>query len=242
MRRSTPSFTVEVRRTSKRAAGPKTQAWLSETTPKISEATHFSQLAASAPFRAKPPEAASHEVLPPSGAGRILPSLIDEDPAGRVLLDIPSSKQKTAPATRQQSKPRHRGVRTSAPVQETQPGTEADAPTAENGAVAQASVNVAPPDQTVAAPQHAQPVAAEPKVRVKRASRKATSGASERNQIAPGVAGQTTTRELSAKAASPEDPQDAPTPVRKRHVIGRYAVSEEFKPGERWKRLLRWKR
>lgn len=246
MRRSTPSFTVEVRRTSKRATSQKTLAWLSETTPKMSDSGRLSNLAANAPFRAKPAEELGHEVSPPNGAGRILPGLVDEEPVGRILQDILSSKQDTAStlptATRPQSKPRHGGAGTSVPARNSQPATEADALAADNGAMAQVGDNGAPPDQAVAASLHSRPVAAAPKVRRRKASRKAASVVAEHNQVAPLVDSQTSKAELKAKATSPANLQDGPTPVRKRLIIGRHVVGDEFKPGERWKRLLRWKR
>ena len=250
MRRNTPSFTVEVRRTSKRATSQEAKAWLSETTPRISESTRLSHLAANAPFRAKPAEELSHEVKPQIGTGRILPSLVDAEPVGQVLQHVLELKQETTSAspmaTRQQNKPRHRGVATSAPTQNAQPAIQADTLAADDGAGVQASDDGdPPPDQKVAAPLHSQPAAAARKVRVREPSRKAASSDSEHNQVVPLPDGLTTMAELDAKAVSLTNIQATPqesAPVRKRHIIGRYVVGDEFKPGERWKHRLRWKR
>jgi hypothetical protein len=77
---------------------------------------------------------------------------------------------------------------------------------------------------------------------MKEASRKAASIDSEHNQVVPSAAGQAIMAEMNAKATSPSNVQDGSTPARKRLIIGRYVVGDEFKPGERWKHLLRWKR
>jgi hypothetical protein len=77
---------------------------------------------------------------------------------------------------------------------------------------------------------------------MKEASRKAASTDSEDNQVVPSAAAQVTMAEMNAKSTSPSDTQGGPTPARKRLIIGRYVVGDEFKPGERWKHLLHRKR
>jgi len=203
-------------------------------------------LAANAPFRAKPAHELDHEAIPPNGTGRILPSLIDEDLVGRILQDVLSSKQDTGstpPATiRRQSKQRRGDAPTSASPRKPKPATEAHALAPEVGAMANASDGGARPDRAAAAPLYSQPVAAAPKVRVKKVTSKVTSVDPDFNQVISPDDGQTAIAELNVNATSPPDIQDSPTHVRRRPVIGRNVGGDEFKPGERWKRLLRWKR
>jgi hypothetical protein len=205
----------------------------------------MSYLGADASFPAKPAEEPGHEIAPPHNVGRILPSLIDEDAANRSLRDGSTSDQEapsTLPtATRLQGGPRHR-VRTSKPAQSSQRAAEADALAADKGAKADASDDGARPNQTAAAELHHQQNAAGPKVRKKESSRRTASISSEPNQVVSFAEGQVSTAEPNAKANSPSDVQEAPKPVRKRLIMGRYVFGDELKPGERWKHSLRWKR
>jgi len=245
VQRTTPSFTVEVRRTSRRGTGKTAQTWLAESKPQISESTRMSLLAADAPFRTAPAEEPSQEIVPPHRVGRILPSLIDEDAANWALRDSSASEQQApspSPAAAPlQSGPRHR-IRTSKPPNSSQPMAEAGALAAHESAKAHAGDDGAQSDQTAAGQHHPQPDGTTPTVRMKEASRKAASIDSEHNQVVPSAAGQTTMAEMNAQATSPSNTQDGPTPVRKRLIIGRYVVGDEFKPGERWRRLLHRKR
>ena len=151
VQRTTPSFTVEVRRTSRRGTGKTAQTWLAESKPQISESTRMSLLAADAPFRTAPAEEPSQEIAPPHHVGRILPSLIDEDAANWALRDSSASEQEApSPSPRRQGKPRHGGVTASVPQRNSQPATEADALAVDNGAKAQASDSDPSPNQTVA--------------------------------------------------------------------------------------------
>jgi hypothetical protein len=244
VRHTTPSFTVEVRRTSKRATSQKAQAWVTDMKPKISESTRTSYLAANAPFRTKPSQEPGHKTAPPH-TGRILPSLIDESPASLELRDSSSSKQEatsTSPrATRLQGASRQ-AVRTPKPPKNSPYTAEADAKAPDYGAKGQATDNDASTSPIAAALPHPPPNAASPKVRKKENSRKAAPIYSEPDEAVPLSEGQTSTAEPNAKANSPSNVQEDPTPVRKRLITGRYVLGDEFKPGERWKRLLRWKR
>ena len=242
VQRTTPSFTVEVQRTSRRGTGQTAQTWLAESKPQISESTRLSLLVADAPFRTAPAEEPSQEIAPPHRVGRILPSLIDEDAANWALRDSSASEQEApSPSPRRQGKPRGDGITAALPQRNSWPATEADALGTDNGAKAPASDDDPSSNQTVAQ-LHPQPNETRPTVRMKEASRKTGSIDSEHNQVVPSASGQTTMAEMNAKATTLSNIQDGPTPVRKRLIIGRYVVGDEFKPGERWKHLLHRKR
>jgi hypothetical protein len=205
----------------------------------------MSFLAANAPFRAKPAEEPGHEIAPPHSVGRILPSLIDGDTANRSLRDSSTSDQEapsTLPtATRLQGGPRHR-VRTTKPPRTSQRSAEADAPAADNGAKTHASDDGVQPSQTATAQLRHQRNATGLKIRTKESARKTASISSEQNQVVSLAEGQLSTAEPNAKANSLSNVQEARKPVRKRRIMGRYVLGDELKPGERWKRSLRWKR
>ena len=241
MRRSIPSFTVEVRRASKRAASQKTQSWVTEASPQISELARFSHRAANTPFREMPAEVLTIEAVPPQGAGRILPSLIEEEPTERMLRENAEPEQEAAlELPRRRGRPRHSAVRISFPPQSSQPTSELDASLADNRSEAQSPDDVAPIKQTVISRPGPRPDPVAPKICRKPASRKAIATASEHKQVVPSVAGQTVAAEMNIRTSSQSNALEGP--ARKRTVVGRQAVGDEFKPGERWKRLLRWKR
>ena len=245
VRYTTPQFTVEVRRASRHGTGQTAQTWLAESKPQMSESTRVSLRVADTPFRTAPAEEPSQENVPPHRVGRILPSLIDEDAANWALRDSTAS-EKEAPspppvATPLPSGPRPR-IRTSRPPKSSQSMPEAGGLPAGESAKAHASEDGAQPNQTAATQLHRQRNTTGPKVRKKESSRKTASIFSEQNQVVSVAEGQTSTAEPIAEANSPSNLQEGPRSVRKRLIIGRYVVGDEFRPGERWQRLLRWKR
>ena len=201
-----------------------------ETKPQISDTGRLSHLAANAPFGAKTLEELSHQVASPHGTGRILPSLIDEEPAERMPRDSTSSRQKpNSTSPRRQGKPRHGQLKGPLPQRNSQPTADAIALAEKNVAKVQTSDDGAPPNQTVTKLSHFQTHANTPKVQIERAPRKASSIDAGHIHSVPSAAGQTIMAESITKATSRSDRQEPATPVRKHRIRGRNIVGDEFK-------------
>ena len=242
MRYTPPPFTVEVRRTTRRGTGATAQAWLTEVRPQRSELDRASFLAANAPFRTSAAE--EPQIAPPHRGGRILPSLIDEDARNRPIpdlstLDEAGEELTVGTATRAQPAPQRRVRATKSPIDSQRP---ADALAADDSATVRASDDHDRPNQTEAAQLHPSSEVASPKARKRDNSRPAASVSSKQIPFVSVAEDQISSAEQTMKANSPVDMQESPKPARKSRIMGRYVIGDELKPGEQWKRSLRWKR
>jgi hypothetical protein len=242
VRRATPSFTVEIRRKSKQVTSQSPDALATQTQPRAPELFRPSRADVDAALQAKQAEAAGTSAEPSHTKGRILPSLLEEEPPNRLLRDSSSSLHETAPTpttpSQRRESPRKGSTQTSVP---SKPGVAADVLAANKRASLQA--NDGAPFQRTTAAQLSNRNAASPKGHMKETPRKAASTYVDQNRVAPfSLDGQNSPTGVDAVATSPSNVQEGSSRGRKRHIMGRYVVGDELKPGERWKRLLRWKR
>jgi hypothetical protein len=239
VRRTPPSFTVEIRRKSRHVTNRSPDASPAQIQPRTPEQRRPSPPDADAALQAKQAQVPRTGVAPSHAKGRILPSLLEEESLNRLLRDSSSSFQETAPTAPTPLQPRDSP--TSMPSRNSKPKAAADA-LANKRASLQANDDGAPRQQTTAA-QHPNRNAASPKTHMKKKPRKAAPTCVEQNQVAPFfLASQNSTAGMDAMATSPSNEQEGPRQGRKRHIMGRYVVGDELKPGERWKRLFRWLR
>jgi hypothetical protein len=238
LKRNTPSFTVEVRRQPRRASNSSTTGRLIETAPVRSAFDRDTQRAADAVFEVREPEQPLPDAASSAPKGRILPSLVVDDPATRSLGEDsrPEFESGEAPGP-----PRRRSARlekTPKPQKFRRPSASptTDAPSAENmgsgSAFAAAEAIFASPSRPVATSDEIDGPALR-KARKKRAKKPGFSSlAAWLEEPEP----------VTIEAAPPAPPSPAievAPKMRKRTIMGRYVFRDEPKPGERWKRPLR---
>jgi hypothetical protein len=249
LRRAVPSFTVEIRRRSRLATTLSLRAPSSETKSLRAEFDRELQRAPAAGFVAKEVDPSPVEVAS-APTGRILPSLVRDEPSRRTLRDAAPAPAESAPTSRA---PRRSSAR---PLQGKDQPTKL-------------------PENSSASAHEGQPVVEEQLTASRRRSRVQSdegAGASPRGQTGPPsrVGGVSPDLALSAKAkrvgkiatsrddvrAEPlHDDQrsttrtDSPGPPssrvdgrspesRKRTIVARYVFGNALGPGERWKRRL----
>ena len=138
MRRAVPSFTVEVRRRPRLATTSNPDAQSSETKPQQAVFGRESSRAAAAAFGAKM-DSSPVVVAPSHPRGRILPSLVPDEPRHRALEDAPPvSVADSEPPSRAQKRPSvralKRGDRTSKSPRDSSFSADENAPWAERSA------------------------------------------------------------------------------------------------------------
>ena len=232
MKRIVPSFTVEVRRQTRRGGHASPNASIAEAKPLRTVFDRDALRAAAAVFEPKKLDQPVAEVVqPPSPRGRILPSLIIADLPDRGIRDAAPAAER-APKKGRTNPPRSRPISASPTVEETD---MAAATFAAPSAPSKLREETAPSSKPVASPS---PARGNAWASTKRAKAKlgatkpaATAGA----QMPPPAARRETT---VAEDATPSR-RLGEVPKRKRTIMGRYVFGDELKPGERWKRLLR---
>jgi hypothetical protein len=250
LRRPVPSFTVEIRRRSRLAATLSPRAPSSETRSPRAEFDRGSHRAAAVVFVAKEVDA-SPVAVASAPTGRILPSLVRDEPSRRTLRDAASAPAESVPSSRA---PRRSSARQS---QRKDQATKL-------------------PQKSSASADQSQPVVEEQLTasrRMPRVQSDGGAGASPRGQTGgPNrVSGDSPDLALSAKAAkrigkiatSRDDVRakplhhdqrsttrtDSPAPPssrvdgrspesRKRTIMARYVFGDALGPGEHWKRRL----
>ena len=110
MRRAVPSFTVEVRRRPRLATASNRDAQSSETKPPQAVFDRESSRAAAAAFGAKM-DSSPVVVAPSHPRGRILPSLVPDEPRHRLLEDAPVSVADSEPPSRAPKRPLGRALK-----------------------------------------------------------------------------------------------------------------------------------
>jgi hypothetical protein len=249
LRRAVPSFTVEVRRRPRLAITSNPHVQLSETKSPQAGFDRESHRVAAAAFGAKkvdpsPVDAASHP------RGRILPSLVADEPLRRPLRDAALTTAESEPPSRAAKRP---SVQTSKGKDQTSRlPRNSSFSSDENAPVAEGQSTVSRHPSSVQSDEGA---GVSPRV--------ATTAESQ-------LVGDSGSLELSAKAKGgdeiaisrddvrakplPDDQRSAigtdssatlPSRVdgrspesRKRTIMARYVFGDELKPGERWKRRL----
>ena len=110
LRRGIPSFTVEVRRRPRLATTSNPNAPSSETRPPQAAFDRESSRAAAAAFGAKM-DSSPVDVAPSHPRGRILPSLVPDEPRHRLLEDAPVSAADSEPPSRAPKRPLGRALK-----------------------------------------------------------------------------------------------------------------------------------
>ena len=137
MRRAVPSFTVEVRRRPRLAITSNPDAQSSETKPPQAAFGRESHRAAAAAFGAKKMDGSPVDVAASHPRGRILPSLVPNEPRHHLLEDAPVSAADTEQPSRAPKRPsvrapnRERGDQASKSPRNSSLSSDENAPSAE---------------------------------------------------------------------------------------------------------------
>jgi hypothetical protein len=245
LRRNIPSFTVEVRRQPRRASNSTANGRLFETAPVRSAFDRDTQRAADAVFESKEPDQPVVDATSAAPKGRILPSLVVDDSANRSFReDSPEDESEQTPGVA-----KRRSARLQKPPKLPKPRRRSGSPTHETAPLvdfaASGSVFMAreaegifvSPGEPAAASNKPAGNAAGPGLRKepkKRAKKPTPNGGLAAWLAEPEPLIPLDIPRTPPSAAGNDSPKD-----RKRTIMGRYVVGDEFKPGERWKRLLR---
>jgi hypothetical protein len=243
LRRAVPSFTVEIRRRSGRATTLSPRAPSSVARSPQAEFDRESHRAPAVGFVAKEVHPAPAQVASAPN-GRILPSLVRDEPLRRTLRDAAPTPAESAPPSRAPKRPSVR------PSQRKDQATKL-------------------PQNARVSAHESQPMVEEQLTASRRMSR-VHEGAGAQTRAPSQVGGDSRDLALSATAKridkiaisrddvrakpSPDDQRsttrtDSPAPLssrvdgrspesRKRTIMARYVFGDELKPGERWKRRL----
>ena len=249
LRRAVPSFTVEIRRRPRLATTSSPNAQSSETTPPQSGFDRESHRVAAAAFVAKKPDPSPVDVVS-SPKGRILPSLVPDEPRHRLLRDAPVSAADSDPPSRALKRPSvqppKRRDQTSKSPRNSGFSSDRSAPLAERLSTASRQSSGAQPDNGAgASPRDPTPAPSQVvgnfgclalRAKAKRRDKLAISCDDDRAKRLPNdqrsIIG-------TDPLVAPASRVDGRSPQgRKRTIMARYVFGDELKPGERWKRRL----
>jgi hypothetical protein len=245
LRRPVPSFTVEIRRRSKLATTLSPRAPSSEIRSPRAEFDRESNRASAAGFVAKEVAPSPVEVAPP-GTGRILPSLISDEPLRVMLRDAEPTAAESAPISRAPKWPSQRKEQSTTGSHPSSVSAHENQPVAEEQLTASPRMSRVPSDEGAGASPRGQTRAPS---QVGRHSRDLVRGAKAKR-----IEKVATSRD-DGRAKPLHDDQrsmrraDSPTAPglrvdgqspgnRKGTIMARYVFGDELKPGERWKRRL----
>ncbi len=251
MRRSVPTFTVEVRRRPRLATNANPSAQRSEAkSPQTGSDRESHRVAASA-FGTKkvdpsPVDGAS------SPKGRILQSLVLDEPVRRPLPDALGSatgpepvsrspKRPSAPALRQTDRPSKPPRNSGFSSAERQPSVEKSSIVSHNPSSVQPyeRARVSPRDQTsdpTPPPDVGNFGGPALRAKAKRTRKIATSCRDDRAKALPDV--QRSMIETGPLVTPASRVDDRSPQGRKRTIMARYVFGDELKPGDRWKRRM----
>ena len=237
MRRALPSFTVEVRRRPRLAATSISDAQSSESRSPQAGFDRELDRALAAAFGVKNADPSPTDVAS-SPKGRILPSLVPDEPLRRPLRDATLTTAESEPPSRT---PKRRDEASKSPRNSGLSSAE-NAPLAERLSTKSRQTSNAQSDEgTGVSPRGAttaqSPVVSSlpPRAKAKRRDEIAIS-CDDRAKPLPVDQSSATGTDSLAPASSRVD--DRSPPGRKRTIMARYVFGDELKPGERWKRRL----
>ena len=246
MRRAIPSFTVEVRRRPRLATNSSLSIQPSETKIPQAGVERESHRVTAAAFEAEKSYQFPVDVSASRPKGRILPSLVPEEPLRRQLRDVSLPSSTSDPTSRAQKRPPVRAKKgkdqTSKSPQNSESWSDQTAPLVDNLSAASRRSSGVPLDEGTGA----SPIA--PSQIGENAGGLALRSKAKRRDKMP------TSFDDSKATPSLKDQRfrtgtdSLPTPLpsidessrqsRKRTIMGRYVFGDELKPGERWKRRL----
>jgi len=237
LRRAVPSFTVEVRRRPRLAATSIPDAQSSESRSPQAGFDRESDRALAAAFGVKNADPSPTDVAS-SPKGRILPSLVPDEPLRRPLRDATLTTAESEPPSRT---PKRRDEASKSPRNSGLSSAE-NAPLAERLSTKSRQTSNAQSDEgTGVSPRGAttaqSPVVSSlpPRAKAKRRDEIAIS-CDDRAKPLPVDQSSAIGTDSLAPASSRVD--DRSPPGRKRTIMARYVFGDELKPRERWKRRL----
>ncbi len=242
MRRAVPSFTVEVRRRPRLATTSNPYAQSSETRSPQAGFDRESHRAAAAAFGARKVDQSPVDVAASHPRGRILPSLVPDEPRHRLLQDAPVSAADSDASSRV---PKPRDQASKSPRNSGFSSAES-APLAERLSTASRQPSSARPDEGAGVSPR-DPTTAQSQVVGDSGGLALSAKAKRRDKIAisrddvrakPLPSDQRSTIGTDSLATLLSRVGDCSTQGRKRTIMARYVFGDELKPGERWKRRL----
>jgi hypothetical protein len=241
LRRAVPSFTIEVRRRPRLATTSNPDAQSPETKPPQAAFDRESHRVAAAAFAANKTDPAPVDVAS-SPRGRILPSLVADEPLRRPLQDAAPTPADSAPPS---PAPKRRDQAYKSPRNSSFSSDE-NAPLADGLSTASRQTSnvqsaegagVSPRVATTAQSQ----VLGDSSILAVRARAKRGDGAAiarDDDRAKPWPNDQRSAIGTDSLATLPSRVDDRSPQSRKRTIMARYVFGDALKPGERWKRLL----
>ncbi len=247
LRRTVPSFTVEVRRRPRLAATsrPNEQSLETKSLPAaFDREVHPAEAAA---IGAKKADQSCVDVSAPKG--RILPSLVADEPLDRLHRDASLSATESQTTSRAPKRPLVRRIKgrahtlkpprsfESSPAESTPLADELSAPSRQpTSARSDEGIGVPPGDPTTALSKVIGSSGG-PALRTK-AKRRDKMPISRDHGRATSVLSQRSTTGTNSPATPPSSVDERSPQSRKRTIMARYVFDDELKPGARWKRRL----
>jgi hypothetical protein len=247
LRRAVPSFTVEVRRRPRLATTSNPDAQSSETKRPPGVFDRESHRATAAAFGGKKVDPSPVDVAASPPRGRILPSLVPDEPLRRPLQEAAPTPAESDPPSRAPKRPAVRTLngkdQTSRVPRNSSFSSDENAPLAERLPTKSHQTSSAPSDEgagvsprvaTTAPSQVVDGLALSAKA--KRRDEIAISRDDVRAKRWPND--QRSAIGTDSLATCPSRVDDWSPQGRKRTIMARYVFGDELKPGERWKRRL----
>jgi hypothetical protein len=244
LRRAIPSFIVEVRRRPRLPTPSSPNVQSSETKPSRSAFDRESHRTAVAAFEAKNVDQPPVDVAASYRTGRILPSLVADEPRGRLLRDASVSAVESVPLKRPSVRPRKGSAQTYKPPRNSGSSSAESMPLGDrlsatsrqrSGARSEEGMGVSASAPTTA-PSEVVENSGGPALRAKAKRRDEMPISRDDGGATPLLNDQrSTTTDSPAMPASSADGRSRRS--RKRTLI-RHAFGDDLKPGERWKRRL----
>jgi len=235
LRRTVPSFTVEVRRRPRLAATSRPNVRSLETKPPPVAFDPESHPAEAAAIGAKKTDQPSLDV--PAPKGRILPSLVADEPLARLLRDAALSATESEPTSRAPKRPSVRPIKDKAHTFKPPRSSEsspASMPLADELSTASRQPSSARSDEGIGVP----PSDPTTVLRTKAKQRDQISTSRDHGQATPLLNSQRSTTGTNSPATPPSSVDEGSPQSRKRTIMVRYVFDDELKPGARWKRRL----
>ena len=249
MRRAVPSFTVEVRRRPRLATTSNPDAQSSETKPPQAGFDRESHRASAAAFGAKKMDPSPTDVAS-SPKGRILPSLVPDEPLRRPLRDAALTTAESDPPSRAPKRPSVRTLKgedqTSKLPRNSSFSSAENAPLAERLSTKSRQTSSVQSDEgagvspRVATTAPSQVVGDSGGLALRAKAKRRDKIAISRDDVRakPLPNDQRSAIETDSPATLPSRVDDRSPQSRKRTIMARYVFGDELKPGERWKRRL----
>ena len=242
MRRTVPSFAVEVRRRPRLAVTSKPNVQSLETKPPPAA---FDRESAAA-IGTKKADKSSVDVSAPKG--RILPTLVAGEPPGRLLRDAPLSATESEPTSRAPKRPSVRPIKgrahTFRPPRNSESSSAESAPLADmlsaascQPSTARAGTGISPSDPTTE-PSRLVGNSRGAALRAKEKREDKMPISHDEGRATPLLNDQRSAVGEGFLATPPSSLGEPSRRSRKRTILSRYVFDDELKPGERWKQRL----